>query len=64
MPRAITRRDATVTIASVAFIEVDDGEPKPAGYAAKWHAAELPFDFVVFTPRASDEDACAGMRAK
>lgn len=64
VPRALARRDATITIASVAFVEVDDGVLEPHGYAAKWHAATLPFDYVVFTPRASDEDACANMRRK
>lgn len=64
VPRALARRDAKITIASVAFVEVDEGELEPHGYAAKWHAATLPFDYVIFTPRASDEDACAQMRRK
>ena len=40
------------------------GALEPHAYAAKWHVATLPFDYVVFTPRASDEDACANMRRK
>ena len=45
---------------SVAFLEVQDGLLEPAAYAAGLHAARLPFDYVVFTPRANDDDPCAG----
>jgi hypothetical protein len=47
---------------SVAFAEVEHGDLEPARYAANWHADALPFNYVWFTPRATDEDPCQGMR--
>ena len=50
-------RDARVI--SIALIEVETGETSPPSYARQFGAASLPFDFVWFTPRKSDEDPCA-----
>lgn len=63
VPRAIARRDASMTVASVAFVEVEHGLDAPAAYGARWRTASLPFDYVIFTPRTSDDDPCASMRA-
>jgi uncharacterized iron-regulated protein len=54
-------RDAkpTVRVVSVAFVEVDTRRGSPDDYASRFGATTLPFDFVWFTPRASDEDPCA-----
>lgn len=52
-------RDPSRSVTSVAFAEVEAGKPAPADYAARWNATALPFDFVWFTPRATDEDPCA-----
>jgi uncharacterized iron-regulated protein len=49
---------------SVAFVEVARGTTDPRAYASIWHATKLPFDFVWFTPRASDADPCAAFRGK
>lgn len=61
---AVTK--ASKTVVTIAFVEVTDGETEPAAYAARFHpvteGGPLPFDFVWFTPRASDEDPCAGMK--
>lgn len=46
---------------SVAFAEVDRTKPDPAAYASRWNTTKLPFDYVWFTPRANDDDPCAGM---
>jgi len=35
----------------------------PDDYAGALHARRLPFDYVVFTPRADDEDPCEKFRA-
>lgn len=43
------------SVASVVFSEVSDGVDEPRAYAAE----QGPFDYVWFTPRASDEDPCA-----
>ncbi|MGB8840275.1 MAG: ChaN family lipoprotein [Aliidongia sp.] len=46
---------------SLAFIEVADGQDDPASYGESWGGPRLPFDAVWFTPRANDDDPCAGM---
>jgi uncharacterized iron-regulated protein len=43
------------SVTSLVFREVSHGETDPRAYAAE----EGPFDYVWFTPRASDEDPCA-----
>lgn len=47
------------TVASLVFREVRHGDADPKAYVAE----EGPFDYVWFTPRASDEDPCAGFKA-
>jgi uncharacterized iron-regulated protein len=51
-------------VVSIAFAEVEAGRVDPPSYASRWHARTLPFDYVWFTPRATDEDPCAEMRKK
>jgi len=60
----LVRRRLNVRMLSVGLIEVRDGSTKPAQYAGAFGSAELPFDFVVFTPRVSDEDRCKEIRRK
>jgi uncharacterized iron-regulated protein len=45
-------------VVSVGHLEVETGVADPHAYAAAMHADKLPFDYVVFTPRATDEDPC------
>jgi uncharacterized iron-regulated protein len=47
------------SVASLVFREVRHGEADAKAYVAE----EGPFDYVWFTPRASDEDPCAGFKA-
>jgi uncharacterized iron-regulated protein len=47
-------------ILSIGFVEVDASKTTPDSYAARFGAVRLPFDFVWFTPRAKDDDPCAG----
>ena len=61
VPTALARL-GEAGVLSVAFTEVQQGETDPSGYAVEWHAATLPFDYVWFTPRATDADPCEGMR--
>lgn len=42
----------------IAFAEVAAGRTDPTSYAARWNTMALPFDFVWFTPRATDDDPC------
>jgi uncharacterized iron-regulated protein len=46
------RRLGASSVLSVAFIEVDDANQTPEAYEV------APYDFVIFTPRATDEDPC------
>jgi uncharacterized iron-regulated protein len=51
-------------VLSVALVEVHHEWTLPGNYAAAFGAAALPFDYVWFTPRASDEDHCAELGPK
>ena len=55
--------DAGGRIASVALIEVSGKRPQPADYAQDFGKGPLPFDWMIFTPRAERSDPCAGLRA-
>ena len=46
------------SVASLVFREVRHGEADAKAYISE----EGPFDYVWFTPRASDEDPCAGFK--
>jgi uncharacterized iron-regulated protein len=61
VPWQLARRGET-NVVSVAFTEVEYDDLDPTRYAASWHAQALPFTYVWFTPRATDEDPCQGMR--
>jgi uncharacterized iron-regulated protein len=61
VPRELARLGET-SVVSVAFAEVEHGQVDPARYGAVWHAEVPPFDYVWFTPRATDADPCEGMR--
>ena len=52
--------DPSRAVTSIAFAEVEAGRNEPQAYAVRWNVAALPFDFVWFTPRANDDDPCAG----
>jgi uncharacterized iron-regulated protein len=62
VPRALAR-NGEASVVSVAFAEVAHDQTDPASYGAEWHAEVPPFDYVWFTPRATDADPCEGMRA-
>jgi uncharacterized iron-regulated protein len=61
VPHELTRLGER-SVVSVAFAEVKHDERDPRRYGAVWHADLPPFDFVWFTPRATDADPCEGMR--
>jgi uncharacterized iron-regulated protein len=62
VPVALRRLVPEARVASVAFLEVADDGTAPAAYAARFGAAQLPFDFVWFTARADNVDQCATLR--
>lgn len=57
--RDLSVRDPKRAVTSIAFAEVEAAKREPPAYASRWNATSLPFDFVWFTPRATDEDPCA-----
>ena len=62
IPAMLARQAPGTRSLSLAFLEVAKGRDGPADYARNYDAAALPFDFVWFTPRASDGDPCAAFR--
>ena len=59
VPWHLRARAPERSTAVVGLLEVFAGETDPGAYAASFHAAGLPFDFVWFTPRVDDKDPCA-----
>ncbi len=49
-------------VVSIGHLEVETGVTDPRAYASVMGATKLPFDYVVFTPRATDEDPCEAFR--
>jgi uncharacterized iron-regulated protein len=62
VPRYVAALAPSATLISVAFVEVADDARTPAGYAARFGATRLPFDYVWFTARADNVDHCARLR--
>lgn len=61
VPRLLQRLAPGRTIYSLAFAEVSDELQDPAAYGEPLGSQTPPFDAVWFTPRATDEDPCAGL---
>lgn len=62
VPASLSRRQPEATVASVAFVEVQDAAGTPDAYRARFGAERLPFDLIWFTPRVDDEDPCEKFR--
>jgi uncharacterized iron-regulated protein len=62
VPAFLLRGAPGLKVASVAFLEVASDKRAPQDFAEELGPA-LPFDFLIFTPRAQREDPCAGLRA-
>jgi uncharacterized iron-regulated protein len=60
VPYHLARATPGVSVASLVLREVRHDEPDARAYVAE----EGPFDYVWFTPRASDEDPCAAFHGK
>jgi uncharacterized iron-regulated protein len=63
VPRALNE-GAHATLLGVALLEVRREWREPAAYAVAFATSTLPFDYVFFTPRASDTDHCAELRSR
>ncbi len=55
--------DTGARVASVLLVEVSAKRLEPAAYAEDYGKGPLPFDWVIFTPRAERPDPCAELRA-
>jgi uncharacterized iron-regulated protein len=62
VPRALARLAPGAQTATVAFLEVDPEATDLGADLAARYAGESVFDYVWYTPRASDEDPCERMR--
>ena len=49
---------------SIALLEAVAGAESPADYERAFHTDELPFDYLIFTPRTDDEDPCEKFRGQ
>jgi uncharacterized iron-regulated protein len=61
VPAQLARVSGGTSVA-IGLLEARPGMTKPEDYAEGFKATALPFDYVWFTPRASDVDHCAEMR--
>jgi uncharacterized iron-regulated protein len=61
VPAYLRAREPSATIASVAPMEVRDDWTRPLDYAASL-GGTLPYDWLWFTPRMSDDDPCERFR--
>ena len=62
VPMYMTPRRPNADLVSVGILEVVRGDVQPADYAVALGADELPFTYLWFTPRLSDEDPCRAFR--
>lgn len=58
VPAHVQRMTSDATVHSLAFIEVEDHILDVAGYAQGFGRETMPFDFIWFTPRVSNEEVC------
>ena len=61
-PRALARLAPGAAVASLAFLEVSPSLRAPLSDVDAGAGAEPAFDYVWYTPRASDEDYCERMK--
>lgn len=64
VPHYLSLHAPGASIVSLALLEVEAQRVDAAAYVPAGPDGAAPFDFVWFTPRASDEDPCAAFRAK
>lgn len=63
VPMVLRQDSPGASVLSVAMVEVQAGLDAPSDYAHGYSVDKLPFDYVVFTPRAEREDPCVTLRA-
>jgi len=61
-PRALARLAPGAAVVAVAFLEIDPEEDDPWADLEARYGSEPVFDYVWYTPKASDEDYCERMK--
>ncbi|HIJ62082.1 MAG TPA: ChaN family lipoprotein [Rhodospirillaceae bacterium] len=61
VPALLRRLAPGRRVFSLAFLEVDEDITDPAAYGEPLGSRRPPFDAIWFTPRANDDDLCAGL---
>jgi uncharacterized iron-regulated protein len=61
VPAYLARLEPGARVVTIAFLEVEKGHDRPAGYRDRF-GGPLPFDYVWFTPAVDAEDACEKFR--
>ena len=64
IPVYLTAKVPDRQVVSIAFVEVDALKPNPGRYDLPDGAGRAPFDYLWFTPRVDDEDACEKFKAQ
>jgi uncharacterized iron-regulated protein len=64
IPVYLTAKAPDRQVVSIAFVEVDALKPKPDIYDLPDGAGRAPFDYLWFTPRVDDEDACEKFKSQ
>lgn len=64
IPASLSHVAPKMRSASVLFAEVSINRSKPEEHAKDYEQQALPFDYVWFTPRASNADPCAAFRRR
>ena len=64
IPVYLTAKAPGRRVVTIAFVEVDELEPEPDKYLLAGAAGRAPFDYLWFTPRLDDEDACEKFKAQ
>ena len=64
IPVYLTAKAPGRQVVSIAFVEVDELEPEPNKYLLAGAAGRAPFDYLWFTPRLDNEDACEKFKAQ
>lgn len=64
VPFYLRTSEPQARILALGLIEVRPGSLQAEDYTYRWGSAQLPFDYVWFTPRAERADPCAELRNK
>ena len=64
IPVYLTAKAPGKQVVSIAFLEVDNQKREPHDYAPPYLDRRLPFDYIWYTARVDDEDACEKFKSQ